>query len=49
MNLSWNSLQGGELLLLPVPISLLSKSSSRCAWTTSGTTCRRYSCPKPFL
>lgn len=47
MNLSRSSLQGGEPLLLPVPRSLLRKSSSRCAWTTSGTTCRRYSCPKP--
>ncbi|EXB37308.1 hypothetical protein L484_024234 [Morus notabilis] len=31
MNLSRSSLQGGEPLLLPVPRSLLSKSSSRCA------------------
>lgn len=48
MNLSRSSLQGGEPLLLPVPRSLLRRSSSRCAWTTSGTTCRRYSCPKPL-
>lgn len=48
MNLSRSSLQGGEPLLLPVPRSWLRKSSSRCAWTTSGTTYHRDSCPKPL-